>query len=180
MRYRKLYKSRKSCVNKSLLQQKNVFQTFLLWFCSFFCYFFRSTEVCFSQCISYSRVFRFEHIYKCSTWSLLFGDMIELNKCYVVEINNWKQKSGARLLTSTVVLCVWNVKKQNIEEALNILQSIIDETSRLLKLILFGSRSTMFLVFTVDLWLTRISPIRLSPTGHSPMAKVHCTFANIP
>jgi len=23
-----------------------------------------------------------------------------------------------------------------------------------------------------------ISPIRLSPIGHSPMAKVHCTFAN--
>jgi hypothetical protein len=73
-----------------------------IWFCSFFCYFFRSTEVCFSQCISYSRVFRFEHIYKCSTWSLLFGDMIELNKCCVVEINNSKQKSGARLLTSTI------------------------------------------------------------------------------
>jgi hypothetical protein len=72
-------------------------------FCSFFCYFFRNTEVCFSQCISYSRVFRFEHTYICSTWSLLFGDMIELNKCCVVEINNWKQKSGARLLTSTVV-----------------------------------------------------------------------------
>src|SRR5437588_103139 len=28
-------------------------------------------------------------------------------------------------------------------------------------------------------WLTRISPIRFSPTGHSPMAKFHCTFANI-
>jgi hypothetical protein len=72
-------------------------------FCLFFFYFFRSTEACFSQCISYSRVFRFEHIYKCSTWSLLFWDMIELNKCCVVEINNSKQKSGARLLTLTVV-----------------------------------------------------------------------------
>ncbi len=71
-------------------------------FCSFFCYCFRSTNVCFSQCISYSRIFRFEHIYKCNTWSILFGDMIKLNKCCVVEINNWKQKSGARLLTLTV------------------------------------------------------------------------------
>ncbi len=41
-------------------------------------------------------------IYKCSTRSLLFGDMIELNKCCAVEINNSKQRSGARLLTLTV------------------------------------------------------------------------------
>jgi hypothetical protein len=40
---------------------------------------------------------------------------------------------------------------------------------------------TIFRCFlTKSQWLTRISPIRLSPTGHSPMAKVHCTFANIP
>ncbi len=102
MRHRKLYRSRKNCINKFLLQQGNVFQTFLLWFCLFFCDFFRSTEVCFFQCISYSRVFRFEHIYKCSTRSLLFGYMIQLNKSCVVEINNSKQKSGARLFTLAV------------------------------------------------------------------------------
>jgi hypothetical protein len=33
--------------------------------------------------------------------------MIELNKCCVVEINNSKQKSGARLLTSTVPCRLW-------------------------------------------------------------------------
>ncbi len=33
--------------------------------------------------------------------------MIEVNKCCVVEINNSKQKSGARLLTLTVVLTLY-------------------------------------------------------------------------
>ncbi|CAF2873293.1 unnamed protein product [Rotaria sp. Silwood2] len=34
--------------------------------------------------------------------------------------------------------------------------------------------------FCMPTWDSRISLIRLSPTGHLPMAKVHCNFANMP
>jgi hypothetical protein len=43
----------------------------------------------------------------------------------------------------------------------------------------FSQRHLFFDIFQSTFYgLTRISPIRLSPTGHSPMAKVHCTFSN--
>jgi len=35
-----------------------------------------------------------------------------------------------------------------------------------------------FCSYLLIFWFTQISPIRHSPTAHSPMAKVHCTFAS--
>ncbi len=102
MRRRKLYKS---YINKFLLQNrkvKKVFQTFLLSFCLFLCSCFRSTEVCFSYCVSYSRVFQIEKLYIYSTRPLLSKYIVELNQYCVVLIYDSKHKSGARLLTPTV------------------------------------------------------------------------------
>jgi hypothetical protein len=86
--------SGKHCINKFLLQQKkrlpNIF-TMILSF--FFVIFFEVLKFVFLNVFHIQGFFVLNiYIYKCSTWSLLFGYMIELNKCYVVEINNSKQK----------------------------------------------------------------------------------------
>jgi len=75
---------------------------FVLSICLFLCHFFRRTVDCFAYFILNSESFRMEQVYIDSARSPLQEYIIKLNQHCLVQMEDSRYKSGAKLMTSTV------------------------------------------------------------------------------